>query len=282
MQPIITVPPRWRTQSSWSRPMTRPSISSGGQTLLSTMKQRLAAPSDLVDLRHVGRDEGHLGRWREDPDRGRHDACGGGSVVRHRQRLSRPRASGRPYRRPACAAHGHDRWARSPTMIRPPITSAALLAPSSATIITNRARLPPMRIHRHVRHRAGRGRTDRGGRKSAAPAKCGYAKFPNPASRYALTGVFVADRATDQSVWQSPALAPTGVFRQTEMEQALASDFSAAALDGIHGRRCRPDGGHSRLLGLSRQPGEGHGQARGNGCRVRHPAPRAATMRRDR
>ena len=63
------------------------------------------------------------------------------------------------------------------------------------------------------------------------PEKAGYAKFPNPASRYAVVGVMAS---------QGPAgtrVAVTGagpcVFRASEMEQALAGNFSAGALDGI-------------------------------------------------
>ena len=37
----------------------RRKLLAGGQTLLPTMKQRLAAPSDLIDLRHIAGDEGH-------------------------------------------------------------------------------------------------------------------------------------------------------------------------------------------------------------------------------
>jgi carbon-monoxide dehydrogenase medium subunit len=63
------------------------------------------------------------------------------------------------------------------------------------------------------------------------PEKAGYAKFPNPASRFALTGVFVAQTA------QGVRVAVTGagpcVFRQTDMEAALSSNFSADAVSGI-------------------------------------------------
>ncbi|CAN0603257.1 unnamed protein product, partial [Ectocarpus sp. 12 AP-2014] len=64
-----------------------------------------------------------------------------------------------------------------------------------------------------------------------APAKAAYAKFPNPASRYAMCGVFV-------SVGDSVRVAVTGaggdgVFRASEMESALDSNLSPDALDGI-------------------------------------------------
>ena len=65
-----------------------------------------------------------------------------------------------------------------------------------------------------------------------APEKGAYAKFPNPASRYAMCGVFVA--ASDGGVRVAVTGAGAdGVFRASDMEAALASDFSPEALDGI-------------------------------------------------
>jgi aerobic carbon-monoxide dehydrogenase medium subunit len=62
--------------------------------------------------------------------------------------------------------------------------------------------------------------------------KAGYAKFPNPASRYAMVGVFVA-RMKDGTARVAVTGAGSGVFRVPEMEAALAKDFSAKALSGI-------------------------------------------------
>lgn len=63
------------------------------------------------------------------------------------------------------------------------------------------------------------------------PTKAAYVKFPNPASRYAIVGVFVAETAGGVRV------AVTGAggtaIRATEMEAALSANFSASALDGI-------------------------------------------------
>jgi len=61
--------------------------------------------------------------------------------------------------------------------------------------------------------------------------RAAYAKFPNPASRYAVTGVFVAKTASGVRVAVTGA--GPSVFRSTDMEAALAEDFSAAALDGL-------------------------------------------------
>jgi len=63
------------------------------------------------------------------------------------------------------------------------------------------------------------------------PERAGYAKLPNPASRYAMAGVFVAKTASGVRVAVTGAGAC--VFRVPEMEAALTKDFSAGAIAGI-------------------------------------------------
>ena len=63
------------------------------------------------------------------------------------------------------------------------------------------------------------------------PKRAAYAKFPNPASRYAIVGVMVAE--TDAGVRVAVTGAGPCVFRVTEMETALSADFSADAVAGI-------------------------------------------------
>ena len=62
--------------------------------------------------------------------------------------------------------------------------------------------------------------------------KSNYEKFRNPASRYAMVGVFVAKGAFGIRVAINGA-GQSGVFRQTEMEQALSQNFSPDAIKGI-------------------------------------------------
>ena len=63
------------------------------------------------------------------------------------------------------------------------------------------------------------------------PEKAAYMKFPNPASRYAIVGVFVSK--ADSGVRVAVTGAAGSVFRVPEMEKALASRFSADAVAGI-------------------------------------------------
>jgi carbon-monoxide dehydrogenase medium subunit len=65
------------------------------------------------------------------------------------------------------------------------------------------------------------------------PAKAGYAKMRHPASRFALTGVFVVQtRAGDIRVAVTGA-SQNGVMRVSAIEAALKANWSAGALDGI-------------------------------------------------
>ena len=64
------------------------------------------------------------------------------------------------------------------------------------------------------------------------PEKSAYAKFPNPASRYALVGVYIAKLKTGVRV------AVTGVescvFRCKKLEDALSDNFSTSAIDNVN------------------------------------------------
>jgi aerobic carbon-monoxide dehydrogenase medium subunit len=63
------------------------------------------------------------------------------------------------------------------------------------------------------------------------PERAGYAKFPNPASHYAMAGVFVAK--TKDGVRVAVTGAGPCVFRVPEMETALAKNFTPDAVAGI-------------------------------------------------
>ena len=61
------------------------------------------------------------------------------------------------------------------------------------------------------------------------PKKAGYAKFPNPASRYAMVGVFVA-QLNDGSVRVAVTGAGPKVFRVPRWRRRLQQNFSADAI----------------------------------------------------
>ena len=63
------------------------------------------------------------------------------------------------------------------------------------------------------------------------PEKSAYAKFPNPASRYAIVGIYIAKLKKEIRV------AVTGVescvFRCKKLEDALTNNFSPSAIDNV-------------------------------------------------
>jgi aerobic carbon-monoxide dehydrogenase medium subunit len=65
------------------------------------------------------------------------------------------------------------------------------------------------------------------------PAKAGYEKFRHPASRFALTGVFVARTKSGDVRAAATGASQSGVMRVVAIEQALKANWSAAALDGV-------------------------------------------------
>ena len=76
------------------------------------------------------------------------------------------------------------------------------------------------------------------------PDRTGYAKFRNPASRYAMAGVFVAKFGGNVRVAVTGA--GSCVFRVLEMEAALARNFSPEAVASI---AISPDGLNSDIHG---------------------------------
>lgn len=65
-----------------------------------------------------------------------------------------------------------------------------------------------------------------------APARAAYAKFRNPASRYAIVGVFVADHGGEVRVAVTGA-GQSGVFRVLAMEERLTAKFDADAIGSV-------------------------------------------------
>ncbi|HJZ21902.1 MAG TPA: xanthine dehydrogenase family protein subunit M [Bradyrhizobium sp.] len=65
------------------------------------------------------------------------------------------------------------------------------------------------------------------------PAKAGYAKFPHPASRFALTGVFVVKTKAGDVRAAATGASQSGVMRVGAIEAALKANWSAGALDNV-------------------------------------------------
>jgi carbon-monoxide dehydrogenase medium subunit len=64
-------------------------------------------------------------------------------------------------------------------------------------------------------------------------AKAGYGKFPHPASRFALTGVFVVKTTAGDVRVAATGASQSGVMRVGAIENALKANWAANALDSI-------------------------------------------------
>ena len=64
------------------------------------------------------------------------------------------------------------------------------------------------------------------------PEKSGYSKFPNPASRYAVVGVYVTKLKKEIRVAVTGA--GSCVFRSKELESALSSNFSSSTIESVN------------------------------------------------
>src|ERR1700688_4441014 len=65
------------------------------------------------------------------------------------------------------------------------------------------------------------------------PAKAGYSKMRHPASRFALTGVFVAKTKSGEVRAAATGASSSGVMRVPAIEAALKANWSPGALDNV-------------------------------------------------
>lgn len=203
---------------------------SGGMTLIPAMKTRLAAPSDLVDLRHIGDLKGITVSGKE-------VTIGAGTT--HAEVASNAALRGACHAICELASHIGDPAVRHMGTIGGSIANndpaadypAAMLA-LGATIVTNKREIVADKFFTGLFETALKDGEIVTAVRFTAPAKCGYAKFPNPASRYAMTGVFVAKGKDGVRVGVTGA-GDEGVFRPKAIEAALTKKFDASALEGV-------------------------------------------------
>ena len=203
---------------------------SGGMTLIPAMKTRLAAPSDLVDISRITALAGVTVSGKTvtiGAATTHHDVATNAKLAKVCPALTH------------LASHIGDPHVRHKGTIGGSIANndpaadypAAMLA-LDATIITNKRRVQAAKFFTGLFETALKDGEIVTGVSFTAPAKAGYAKFPNPASRYAMTGVFVAKGKDGVRVAVTGA-GENGVFRSTEIEAALAKKFEPSALEGI-------------------------------------------------
>jgi carbon-monoxide dehydrogenase medium subunit len=232
---MIPYPFRYRRASSLSDATAKLKASpdakvlAGGQTLIAAMKMRLAQPSDLIDISGlkelsfirgengaivVGAGTKHFEVATSAAVTGAIPALArlagmiGDPAVRHMGTLGGSLANNDPAADYPAAILGLAATVRT--------SSRAIAADDFFTGMFSTALEPDEIITEVV---------------FPVPERAGYAKFPNPASRYAMVGVFVAK--TRSGVRVAVTGAGSCVFRIPEMEAALAKSFAPDAVADI-------------------------------------------------
>jgi aerobic carbon-monoxide dehydrogenase medium subunit len=203
----------------------------GGQTLIPVMKQRLAAPSDVIDLARikdlVGIDVSgdtvtikaatphydvatSAGVQKAIPALAHLASTIGDPAVRHRGTIGGSLAN-------------NDPAADYPS---------AVLA-LAATIKTNKRSIAADDFFKGLFETALEDGEIITAVSFPVPPKAGYAKFPHPASRFALTGVFVAKARSGDVRAAATGASQNGVMRVAAIEAALKANWSASALASV-------------------------------------------------
>jgi carbon-monoxide dehydrogenase medium subunit len=202
----------------------------GGQTLLPTMKQRLASPDAVIDISRIPDLAGieHKGRSLVIGAMTRHAEVNASDVVKAALPSLAALAGG--IGDPAVRNRGT--LGGSVANNDPSADYPAAVLGLDAVVHTNKRKIAADDFFAGMFSTA----LEEGEiiTKIAFPTsgRSAYAKFRNPASRYAMVGVFVSKRSGAVRVAVTGA-GSNGVFRWTDAEKALEARFSAKSLDGV-------------------------------------------------
>ncbi|EDZ46886.1 molybdopterin dehydrogenase, FAD-binding [Rhodobacterales bacterium Y4I] len=200
----------------------------GGQTLIPTLKQRLAMPSKLVSLAGIAEMKGVSAG---------DGVLSIGGATTHAEVAAA--AAGSYPALAGLASHIGDPAVRNRGTIGGSLANndpaacypAAALA-SGATIVTSTREIAADDYFRGLFETALNEGEIITAVRFPVPEKANYQKFEQPASRFALVGVFVAKYAAGVRVAVTGA-SEAGVFRWREAEAALDAGFAPDALDGL-------------------------------------------------
>ena len=197
----------------------------GGMTLIPTLKQRLASPSDVIDLAGVDAMRGIA------TDNGKVTI---GAMTRHAEVAASAAI-------PALAelaggigdAHVRNRGTLGGSIANsdPAADYPAAVVALDATVHTARRSIDGASFFTGLFETALAEGEIVTGAEFAVPDAAAYEKFPNPASRYAVVGVLVARYGSAIHVGVTGAAG--AAFRATALEDALAANFSPSAVDGV-------------------------------------------------
>jgi aerobic carbon-monoxide dehydrogenase medium subunit len=202
----------------------------GGQTLIPVMKQRLASPANIIDLNGLEGLSGIelKGRSIVIGAMTRHVEVATSDVVRQNLPALADLAEmvGDPHVRHMGTLGG------SIANNDPNADYPAACIGLGATIITTKRRIAADEFFKGLFETALEPDEIITRVNFPLAKKAGYIKFRNPASRFALVGVFVSKRGSDIRVAVTGAGA-SGVFRVAAFEEALKKRFAAKSLDGL-------------------------------------------------
>ncbi len=202
----------------------------GGHTLIPTMKLRLAGPKHIVDMSQI---EGLSGIEMK----GRSLSIG--ALTKHFDVANSPVAKENIPALAELAGLIGDPAVRHRGTIGGSVANndpnadypAAVLG-LGATVITNKRRIAADEFFKGLFETALEADEIIVRIQFPKPNKAAYIKFHNPASRFALVGVFASKRGSDIRVAVTGAGA-NGVFRVTSFEEALKKRFGAKSLEGM-------------------------------------------------
>jgi carbon-monoxide dehydrogenase medium subunit len=201
----------------------------GGQSLIAALKLRLSQPSDLVDL-------GTIAELRGIKVEG--NAVTIGAMTRHAEVAASAEVKKAIPALASLAASIGDRQVRNMGTLGgsvahndPAADYPAGLLGLGATVNTNKRKIASDQFFKGMYETALEAGEIITSVTFPVPKRAAYMKFKNPASRYAIVGVFVAD--TGNGVRVAVTGAAPAVFRIAEMEKALTAKFAPESVAGI-------------------------------------------------
>src|ERR1041384_5981760 len=201
----------------------------GGQSLVQAMKLRLSSPSDLIDLAAISDLKALSG------DAG---SVTIGAMVRHADVAASPAVQKAIPALAQLAGIIGDRQVRHMGTIGGSLANSdpaadypAAVLGLGATITTNKRKIEADKFFKGLYETALEPGELITSVAFPAPKRAAYMKFKNPASRFAIVGVFVADFGGKARVGVTGA--GPSAFRQAEMEKALSAKFAPDAVASI-------------------------------------------------
>ena len=201
----------------------------GGHTLLPTMKQRLAAPSDLIDLSGVSELRGITVDG---------DSITVGAMTTHAEVAGSQDVQSAIPALADLAERIGDPQVRNRGTIGGSIANndpaadyPAALVGLGAAVNTNQRSVSADDFFVGMFETALNEGEIVTSVTFPAPRRAAYCKFPNPASRYAIVGVFVSQGSDGVRVAVTGA--GGSVFRVSEMESALSDSFSPSSVENV-------------------------------------------------